>query len=218
MKFSTSRKKDLKDLRVGRLVCLGRVPSECSGPSKYVFMCDCGTRIILTPERRLHNRVQSCGCLWLESIKDANTKHGHCASGVRSGESRTWQGMLSRCRSETNPRWEAYGGRGIKVCERWLDFANFLEDMGPRPSPKHSLDRVNPNGNYCPENCRWATSVEQQNNRRNNRTIDFNGVSQTVAEWSRQLGMKYMTLVSRLNRGWSVEKALTIPAYGEPIE
>lgn len=122
-----------------------------------------------------------------------------------------WVSMKTRCSNPKCDRFANYGGRGIKVCERWNDFRNFLTDMGEKPSPKHSLDRIDTNGDYTPENCRWATMEQQYSNRTDSHLLTFNGKTQTITQWSRELGFNHSALVRRLQRGWSVEETLTIP-------
>jgi hypothetical protein len=117
--------------------------------------------------------------------------------------------MIQRCTNPNSEYYADYGGRGITVCEDWLKFENFYRDMGDRPSKDHSIDRSDNNGNYCKDNCRWRTNKEQQNNRGNNRLLEFNGTTKTVAGWSESVGIKYDTLYSRLRLGWSIEEALT---------
>lgn len=124
---------------------------------------------------------------------------------------RVWCTMVERCTKPTSEKWPLYGGRGIKVCERWLTFSNFLADMGERPSPKHTIDRIDPDGDYEPSNCRWATQTEQQRNRRNNVRIEFNGETLCVSEWAERIGLRPHTLAYRLRAGWSVKRALTEP-------
>jgi hypothetical protein len=139
-----------------------------------------------------------------------------CKHLVTHGQSktptwRTWAGMRNRCNNPNNQKYPAYGGKGIKVCERWGSFENFVADMGERPSPKHSIDRIDNTGHYTPENCRWATPTEQANNKSTNRCVTFLGESLTVAEWSRRTGIPYFTLMYRIKAGWSAERALTEP-------
>jgi len=119
--------------------------------------------------------------------------------------------MKSRCVNRNDPAYYKYGGRGITICERWLKFEDFLTDMGDRPEGL-SLDRIDNNGNYEPGNCRWATRKEQANNRRNSLKITFNHKTQTLAQWSQELNIKFTTLWARINKHkWSVEKAFTTP-------
>lgn len=127
----------------------------------------------------------------------------------------TWIGMIHRCHRPTSPSYPLYGARGIRVCERWHSTENFFQDMGPRPSKNHSLDRINNDGNYEPGNCRWATAKEQANNTRHNVHLELSGVKQTIGEWAKKLGMDSRTIRERLNRGWSVERALTESIHAE---
>ena len=122
-----------------------------------------------------------------------------------------WWNMNQRCRNPSYPGYDYYGGRGISVCERWQTFKLFVEDMKARPSKKHQLDRINNDGNYCIENCRWVTRFEQMSNTRMNRYIAFGGVTLTASQWSRKMGFKRSAVSHRLNRGWTIEKAITTP-------
>jgi len=121
----------------------------------------------------------------------------------------SWRHMLQRCTNPNATSYADYGGRGIHVCERWLSFDSFLEDMGPKPSSKHQIDRVNNSGHYSPDNCKWSTAVEQNCNRRDTRRITFDGATQSLRAWCRELGIPWTTLHDRLRRGWSVERAFT---------
>lgn len=124
----------------------------------------------------------------------------------------SWRQMRTRCNNPNDGGYRRYGGRGIRVCDRWASFQPFLEDMGARPSLQHSIDRIDNDGDYTPENCRWATQSEQQSNTSRNRMLTHNGVTLTMAEWARRLGMNIQTLHMRLTaQGWSTEKALSTP-------
>jgi hypothetical protein len=130
----------------------------------------------------------------------------------KTPEYKPWESMRARCNNPNRPCYDRYGGRGIKVCERWNDFSNFLEDVGPRPSPQHSLDRYpNVNGNYEPGNVRWATPKEQARNRRNNHFLTFNEETHTIAEWEEIKGWKTGVIKIRLRYGWPLEKIFTEP-------
>jgi hypothetical protein len=125
--------------------------------------------------------------------------------------------MRHRCRNPKVRFYRHYGGRGITVCDRWDDFAAFYADMGPRPSPNHSIDRIDNDGPYSPENCRWATAVEQANNQRRTPRFTFRGETLSLKEWSRRTGLGYPMLLYRWRAQWDAAKALTTPSYrGRP--
>ena len=124
-----------------------------------------------------------------------------------------WRNMISRCEQPTTPYFAEYGGRGIKVAEVWRrDFDQFVRDMGPRPSPRHTVDRIDVNGDYTPENCRWATPVEQGRNTRGNHLVEVDGRSVTLAEAVERAPVPYNTVLYRLKRGWTLADALSRPA------
>jgi hypothetical protein len=137
-------------------------------------------------------------------------RHGYSYAA----EYRAWQTMRLRCTVPTNSRYADYGGRGIKVCERWLNSVEaFIADMGPKPSPKHELDRYPDNdGNYEPGNCRWATRSENDRNRRSNRMIECDGEALTLAAWAELSGVNAVTIADRIDRGWPAERAVFEPA------
>lgn len=142
-----------------------------------------------------------------------NFKHGHNKASERSAEYRAWTHLKSRCYDMNDKSYNDYGGRGIKVCDEWLhSFQLFLRDMGRKPSIEYSIDRINTNGNYEPQNCRWGTPHEQANNKRNNVLITFNGETKTLNEWSRSIGVERRTISRRLFiLNWSIYDTLTIP-------
>lgn len=130
----------------------------------------------------------------------------------KTPEYSAWHMMLARCGNANNKSYHSYGGRGIKVCERWKAFENFFADMGLRPSPRHSLDRYpDQSGNYEPQNCRWATVREQTNNRRSCHMVVYRGKRQSISDAAREAGMPYSTVSLRIFKGWDVEVALTTP-------
>lgn len=138
---------------------------EHLGNRKAICLCDCGnlTTVLLSNIGR--KNTTSCGCVWKNKINSPR-KHGHSMADSISPTYRTWVNMKTRCNNSNSDKYKWYGKRGIKVCEKWSNFSGFLEDMGIRPSSLHSLDRINNEGDYCLQNCRWSTMKEQSNNRR----------------------------------------------------
>lgn len=145
-------------------------------------------------------------------------RNGYWAKGAtRPPEYHVWAQMIARCENPNYKCWNNYGGRGIQVCERWrTSFSSFLEDMGQRPTSGHQLDRINNNGDYCPENCRWATRIENNANKRDNHVLTVGGTSMCIAEWARELGLRPGQIHNRLRRGWSVEDALNPSLHRNP--
>lgn len=142
-----------------------------------------------------------------------NTQHGM----RRTPTYVSWYGMLSRCRNRNGSHYDYYGGKGVKVCERWLLFENFYADMGIRPVGS-SLDRINGDGNYEPGNCRWATSVQQSVNREYTRKLSFNGETKTIKEWSAVVGLKPATLQYRKRMGWTDAQVIQTRKYQSPCQ
>lgn len=176
----------------------GNVMWEC--------LCGCGNIVIVRSSRIRRKTIKSCGCLTPGIISKSNTKHGKRFSG----EYNTWVSMVSGCRDKNNDKYHRYGGRGIKICDSWLEFKNFYKDMGSRPIGKQ-IDRKNNELGYFKENCRWVTSKENNRNRRDNRMITHNMESKCIAHWAEDIGMNKETLGGRLRAGWSIKRAIEQP-------
>lgn len=182
---------------------------EYVAKGRWRCQCDCGTVRVLAATILHRGISHSCGCLKRERAK-ANRrafKHGMCYSA----EWRAWYSMIQRCYGPNHQAFARYGGRGISVCDTWRQsFTSFFADMGLRPSPDHSLDRIDNNGNYEPANCRWATRKQQAKNRRSNRRYLLHGEWLTVTEIRLLTGLPKTTLLNRLNRGLTIEQAISM--------
>lgn len=192
--------------RYERLTVVARAPNRGGRDqnARWVCKCDCGNKVIAYGQDLKRGKIKSCGCLNDERAKQMghwNRTHGMVNTRIY----RIWVGMLNRCRNPRNHNWHMYGGRGIRVCKRWHRFENFVSDMGV-PEPNMTLERVNNNGNYSKENCRWATMQEQAVNRRNSRKLTHNNVTLTIAEWARVLGITESGMHGRVNAGFPPEK------------
>lgn len=200
---------DIVGRRYGRLTVTSQAESDARGRSKWNCKCDCGGTSCVMRENLTSGRTTSCGCYHRERLSEVtrarNLTHGQTASS----EHWVWGNMIQRCTNPNNHGYSDYGGRGIEVCDRWRNsFEAFAEDMGPRPTPQHSIERVDVNGPYSPANCRWATADAQSNNKRNSVRLDYHGQVVTPAQLSRMCGISEPALRSRLKRGLSVEEAV----------
>ncbi len=175
--------------------------------ARFVCRCACGFVMFVLANNLKNGNSKSCGCTRSASKKT----HGRNGSDPTYS---TWSAMRRRCLDKSFISYPRYGGCGIKVCERWNLFENFLADMGERPTSK-TLDRINNDGNYEPSNCRWATPREQRANQRRKLTtaITHQGKTQTMAEWARESVVTYRTFAKRLSAGWAVERALNEPSH-----
>lgn len=188
---------DLTGKVIGMLTVLAPLPERYNRYVMWSCRCSCGNTVNYG-SIRLANGVQNCGC-----VRRAKRER------MKLPEYGIWKGMVARCASPH--LWPRYAGRGITVCDRWRSFENFYADMGPRPSMSHSIDRIDNDGHYEPENCRWATQCQQTRNFVRNRILTHEGVSAPLIEWSERTGISAISLSHRLSRGWSVTRALTTP-------
>jgi hypothetical protein len=184
--------------------------------STWLCICDCGNEIEATGNNLKSGNTNSCGCWKRDQIRSAQKTHGMTSSA----EYHSWSGMNARCYNTKNPKYPNYGERGIRVCERWRagdgaksGFECFFEDVGPRPSTRHSIDRINVDGDYDPSNVRWATTVQQNNNRRHHRMVRYKGEAMSISQAAKLAGMSIpgALAINRYDKGWSVEDAVSIP-------
>lgn len=194
-----------------RLIFLEKAGKDKSGHLLGKYQCTCKNQTIkiIRMSRVDKGLTKSCGCLLDEARKQNNRKHGM----YRSAEHNSYKSMIARCYNKKNDNYHLYGGRGVIVCDRWLEsFENFFADMGIKPSNKHTLHKDEKTLIYCKENCVWATPKEQANKRRDNVIISYNNIELTLAQWSEKTGINRHSLEGRIERGWSLKDALTIPA------
>ena len=173
-----------------------------------VYRCDCGESFVM--QCRSEGWTKSCGCFAKETARNLLTGNTHrrTHNALGTPEHESWKQMKGRCNSPGHTEFARYGGRGIMVCGRWMSFENFLEDMGKRPFGM-TLDRIDVNGNYCPENCKWSTAKEQARNKRNNVVLTIDGKSKTVAEWCENpAAAKDKTVYKRIKIGWPAREAV----------
>jgi len=167
--------------------------------------CDCKKKVIVLGYSLKNGNTKSCGCLNLET----KTKHGQAQNGKRTGIYMSWVNMIQRCTNPNSTHYEDYGGRGIKVCKRWMKPENFIKDMIDNWKPGLTIERKNKNGNYCKKNCKWATRKEQARNTHRNHLITCFGKAQCIAAWSEETGISWYVIRWRITHGWLPEKALT---------
>lgn len=200
-----SRLIDLTGQRIGRLLVQERRGSANWGSPMWLCKCDCGNWCLVASSNLRKNHTQSCGCLQRERTAEVHTTHGQAHTRIYN----IWNTMVARCHRKNTKAYPEYGGRGITVCDEWMNcFQSFyLWAMANGYNDELSIDRVDNDKGYSPSNCRWVTVYTQANNKRSNITVEYNGESRTVAEWAKILGIKYATLRKRLEEGWSVEDA-----------
>jgi len=200
-----AEKTDLSGRVFERLTIMQPAPKTW-GRTRWWCRCACGRTVSISTKKLVSGNTRSCGCLRRELARSAHTKHG----GAYTAEYRIWAGINQRCYRQAYKAFADYGGRGITVCAAWRhDFPAFLRDMGARPSPTHSIDRIDNDGPYSPENCRWATYTEQAAHKRNTRMLELNGVRKPLTVWARDIGMLHASLRERLTSGMTTEDALT---------
>lgn len=199
-----------------RLTVIEKAPNT-GAKTRWCCVCICGQKVTVQTYLLTSGKTRSCGCLKADRCRDGSKTrtHGEGHGSMQTPEYRSWQAMRRRCLSPYDKDYPSYGGRGIKICKRWEDYRLFLKDMGRRPTPGHSLERKNVNSHYTPSNCKWATHLEQQRNRRGTMYVVYQGKRVPVAE----IGMKSLVGVdlfrSRIQQGWDVKRALTTPRLAQ---
>lgn len=211
---------DIIGQRFDRLLIIN-VDRNKKGKTVWICKCDCGNITVVPYSRLKSGNTKSCGCLHHDFVVSLKMRHGQAHSRFYN----IWSEMKRRCNNPKSESYSRYGGKGIKVCSRWMeDFENFYQDMFLEYQ-KHVLkygenetqiDRIDSKGDYCPDNCRWATIEVQQNNKSSCKYITFNNETHTISQWAIIKGINLQTLVGRLNRNWSIEDALTLPTGSSP--
>lgn len=172
---------------------------------KYLCVCDCGKEKLID-SGSVKRGADSCGCFTSQKITNSNRVHGMSRTKIHS----IWKAMKQRCLNPKNQRYKDYGGRGISICDRWLDFQNFYEDVGDYPIGM-TLDRRNNDKGYSPENCRWITYRDNNNNTRRSVYVEYKGETKTLSQWCTLLGLNNNAMKTRLNYNWDIERAFTTP-------
>lgn len=211
--------RDLTGYVFGRLTIIKYLGSDKHNKSKWLCKCSCplGKEVEVMASNLTNGNTQSCGCIRLERSIEASQTHRMTGTP----EYHSWWSMRARCYDKNNNRYERYGGRGIKVCERWLqDKQNFFDDMGPQPKDgkRYTIERIDSNGDYTPENCKWATYEEQANNTSTNRWIEYNGQKFTIAQLAKKFNINPSIFLSRIDNGWDIELAGLIPIKHKNIK
>ena len=201
---------DLTGERFGRLTVVSRSDRMTKDHQvQWNCVCDCGTPAIVRGSNLRNGSATSCGCYRYSQLKKSHTTHNKSKTKLM----RSWYAMRQRCLDPNSSHYKDYGGRGIKICEEWNDSVSFIEwAQASGYKDGLTLDRIDVNGNYSPQNCRWATSSEQANNTRRSIIITYNGKTQSLKLWCDELGLNYGTISSRINQShWDPIKALTTP-------
>lgn len=209
-------RKDLTGKKIGRLTVLKLSDNEPqNGKIKWVCKCECGNIIEVFSSNLIREHTKSCGCLSKEKaskrmkISNPQYKHGKVNTRIYN----IWSSMKKRCYLKTHMHYKNYGGRGIKVCKEWKDdfmsFYNWAMNNGYKEGL--TIDRIDSDKDYCPENCRWMTYKEQQNNKRNNRIIIYKNKEYTISQLANEKNIKYDILLYRINKGWNLEDAVSLP-------
>lgn len=201
-------------LQFGRLTVISDLPADGSKNRRVRCLCLCGTETSVFILGLRQGKTRSCGCLHRDSARIKATKHGKS----KTIEWKIWCNVIDRCENSKSTYYRDYGGRGISIHPSWRhDFSSFYQAVGPRPSPKHSLDRIDNDGDYAPGNVRWATKTQQARNCRWNQHLTINSERKTIAEWAEIAGIKYATFWGRVKNGWPKHR-LFLPVRRPPYD
>lgn len=201
-----------KGEKFGRLTVISEVARKLNSRA-VLFSCDCGKLKEIRLQDVLLGKTTSCGCFNRENAARRHTTHGRSKDPVY----RVWASMVERCSDPACRYYPRYGGRGIEVCDEWLTFENFIRDMGERPKgeTRYTVERINNSLGYSKLNCKWATYVEQANNKSSNVMITFSGRTHNLTQWCKELNVPFKTMAHRLRSGWCIEEAFSTP-YPSP--
>lgn len=189
-------------LRFGQLTTI-KIDRPSNRTQYWLCKCDCGEYTVKNLHELLTRKRKSCGCLERTTGFTSNLKHGL----NKTREHNIWVGIKKRCRNKNSIGWKHYGSKGIDYCDRWEDFINFISDMGPAPTSNHTIDRIDRTKGYCPENCRWATMKEQNQNKPNNVWVEYDGKRMILSDWAKYIRMDVST-VFKLYKEYSIEQII----------
>ncbi len=206
---SRKLKHDLTNLIFSDLLVLYRTDYN-NRKVMWACLCNCGSLPKVTSENLIKGKTKSCGCRRSANASKIFKTHGQASYKYRTKTYTVWTGMKNRCLNKNNHAYDKYGGRGIMVCNRWMKFDNFYADMGEKPEGM-SIERTDNSKGYSPENCKWATCIEQANNTRKNKCYEYNGESLTIPQWGRKLSINHKMLAKRIRNGMSIEDAILNP-------
>lgn len=211
---------DLSGHHFGKLTVISVVENSIAGKRKWLCKCECGNTSVVFGGNLTRGHTTSCGCHRDANYKTMNLTHGATANKMGDKSAypssyKIWCNMRQRCYNHDSKVYHYYGGRGITVCDRWHEYENFVADMGERPKGL-SLDRIDNDGPYSPENCRWTDMKTQQGNKSNAHLITYQGETKSIAEWVEHLGISRGKLHNRIFRGWDIDRAFTQPYRNSP--
>lgn len=198
---------DMAGMRIGRLTVVSRAENTNQNKAQWLCKCDCGKEVVVSRRHLKDFSTLSCGCYAKEKARERHTTHGM----KRTRLYRIWAGMKDRCCNPKSKYWDRYGERGISVCDEWRNSFESFQSWAMSNGYKENLtiDRIDNSKGYSPDNCRWATYKEQENNRSNNRLLEHSGEVHTISEWGEITGIGQRLISQRLYHGWNIERALT---------